>query len=62
MQQELNPDAKEPVPLNQELVAQYLLLYSMSLPQGMEINDKMDTTEQYLPKFSVKPLASARGI
>lgn len=36
------------VPNNQNLIAQYLLLYSLSLPQGMEINDKMDVNEQYL--------------
>lgn len=36
------------VPDNQELIAQYLLLYSLSLPQGMEINDKMDVNEQFL--------------
>ena len=36
------------VPDNQELVAQYLLLYSLSLPQGMEINDKMDIDERLL--------------
>ena len=36
------------VPDSNELVAQYLLLYSMSLPQGMEINDKMDTQERLL--------------
>lgn len=36
------------VPDSKELVAQYLLLYSMSLPQGMEINDKMDIQERLL--------------
>lgn len=36
------------VPDNQNLIAQYLLLYSLSLPQGMEINDKMDVNEQFL--------------
>lgn len=34
------------IPDNQNLVAQYLLLYSLSLPQGMEINDKMDINER----------------
>ena len=34
------------VPDSQELVAQYLLLYSLSLPQGMEISDKMDIDER----------------
>ena len=36
------------IPHSQELIAQYLLLYSLSLPQGMEINDKMDVDEQFL--------------
>jgi predicted RND superfamily exporter protein len=36
------------IPQDQELVAQYLLLYSLSLPQGMEINDKMDIDERLL--------------
>jgi len=48
MQKVLNPDSDLAIPLDKNLVAQYLLLYSMSLPQGMEINDKMDTTEQFL--------------
>ncbi len=34
------------VPDDQNLVAQYLLLYSLSLPQGMEINDRMDVEER----------------
>jgi predicted RND superfamily exporter protein len=36
------------VPERQNLIAQYLLLYSLSLPQGMEINDRMDVNEQKL--------------
>ncbi|HIP30695.1 MAG TPA: hypothetical protein EYG83_07780 [Sulfurospirillum arcachonense] len=48
MQNVLNKEALTAIPKSQNLVAQYLLLYSMSLPQGMEINDKIDTTEQYL--------------
>ena len=36
------------IPNNRNLIAQYLLLYSLSLPQGMEINDKMDIYEQKL--------------
>lgn len=39
---------KDELPDNRELIAQYLLLYSMSLPQGMEINDKMDIDERKL--------------
>ena len=48
MQKVLNETAPNPIPKEQNLVAQYLLLYSMSLPQGMEINDQIDTTEQFL--------------
>lgn len=48
MQNVLNKEALTAIPKSQNLVAQYLLLYSMSLPQGMEINDKINTTEQYL--------------
>ncbi len=36
------------VPDDQNLIAQYLLLYSLSLPQGMEINDRMDVDERLL--------------
>ena len=36
------------IPDSQNLIAQYLLLYSLSLPQGMEINDKMDVHERFL--------------
>ncbi len=39
-------DGKDEVPDNQNLIAQYLLLYSLSLPQGMELNDKMDIDER----------------
>ncbi len=48
MQKVLNPDAKNAIPTERNLVAQYLLLYSMSLPQGRELNDKIDTNERYL--------------
>ncbi len=48
MQSVLNPDANSSIPKDNNLVAQYLLLYSMSLPQGMELNDKIDTTQRYL--------------
>ena len=34
------------VPDSQNLIAQYLLLYTLSLPQGMEINDQMDIEER----------------
>ena len=36
------------VPEDKNLVAQYLLLYSLSLPQGMEISDRMDVDERLL--------------
>ncbi len=41
-------DNKEEVPQNRNLAAQYLLLYSMSLPQGMEITDRMDFDQRKL--------------
>jgi predicted RND superfamily exporter protein len=41
-------DGRDELPTKQNLIAQYLLLYSLSLPQGMEINDKMDIDEQKL--------------
>lgn len=36
------------VPDTKELNAQFLLLYSLSLPQGMEINDRVDIQEKLL--------------
>ncbi len=48
MQAVLNPESNRTLPQDKNLVAQYLLLYSMSLPQGMEINDRIDTHERYL--------------
>ncbi len=48
MQEKLNPGAKDPLPKSPELSAQYLLLYSMSLPQGSEISDRIDTDERLL--------------
>ena len=36
------------IPAERNLIAQYLLLYSLSLPQGMEINDRMDVDERRL--------------
>ena len=39
---------KEVVPEDRKLVAQYLLLYSMGLPQGMEITDQMDFDQRKL--------------
>ncbi len=48
MHKVLDTNATTPLPSNKNAVAQYLLLYSMSLPQGMELNDKIDTQERYL--------------
>ena len=36
------------VPDKQDLIAQYLFFYSMSLPQGMELSDKMDIEQRLL--------------
>jgi len=41
-------NSSKTIPDSQNLIAQYLLLYSLSLPQGMEINDKMDVDERLL--------------
>ena len=35
-------NAKNTIPEKRELIAQYLLLHALSLPQGMDITDKMD--------------------
>jgi predicted RND superfamily exporter protein len=48
MHEKLNSTSEKAPELTKNLVAQYLLLYSMSLPQGMELNDKVDVNEQYL--------------
>lgn len=48
MQKVLNESSANLIPKDQNLIAQYILLYSMSLPQGMEINNQIDTTERYL--------------
>jgi len=39
---------KEEIPKERNLVAQYLLLYSMGLPQGKEITDQMDFDQRKL--------------
>ena len=36
------------IPNSKELISQYMLLYSLSLPQGMGINDMMDVDGRYL--------------
>ena len=45
----------ETVPKDRNLVAQYLLLYSMGLPQGMEITDQMDFDQR---KFRIQVLTN----
>ncbi|PHS40359.1 MAG: hypothetical protein COB07_04490 [Sulfurovum sp.] len=45
----------ETVPNDRNLVAQYLLLYSMGLPQGMEITDQMDFGQR---KFRINVLTN----
>lgn len=46
MQKVLNPESKDILPSNQNLIAQYLLLYNMNLPQSKTTNDKIDTPYQ----------------
>jgi len=41
----LSDDNKTGLPEDTNLIAQYLLLYSMSIPQGMSINDQIDMDE-----------------
>ena len=48
MQTVLKPMAIDSIPKNQNLIAQYLLLYSISIPQEMDITEQMDTTQQFL--------------
>lgn len=36
------------IPNSKDLVSQYLLLYSLSLPQGMGVNDMFDISKRYL--------------
>ncbi|VAW57636.1 Predicted exporter of the RND superfamily [hydrothermal vent metagenome] len=39
-------DAYYKLPLNRELAAQYLLLYEMSLPYGLDLNNQIDVAKQ----------------
>lgn len=48
MQTVLKPTAIDSIPTNQNLIAQYLLFYSISLPSEMEITEQIDTTQQFL--------------
>jgi uncharacterized protein len=49
-QQVMNPEKTTNIPSDstQDANAQYLLMYSLSLPQGMEINDKVDISSRKL--------------
>ena len=46
----MNGDKEEfyKIPDSKELISQYMLLYSLSLPRGMGINDMMDVDSRYL--------------
>jgi len=46
------------IPKSKELISQYLLLYSLSLPQGMGINDLMDVNKRYLRVTAMINLSS----
>lgn len=48
------------IPESKELVSQYLLLYSLSLPQGMGINDMFDVKRQYLRVTNLMNAISAK--
>ncbi|WP_457748087.1 efflux RND transporter permease subunit [Sulfurimonas sp.] len=48
MHKVLSEENKTAVPEDSNLIAQYLLLYSMSIPQGMSINDQIDMDERLL--------------
>ena len=40
-------DNSKTIPNDKNKISQYLFFYTMSLPQGMEINDRRDVTERY---------------
>jgi len=42
-QKVLNPKSEDILPQSANLIAQYLLLYNMNLPQGKSLNDKIDS-------------------
>ena len=48
MHKVLDKNSTKILPQTKQKVAQYLLLYSISLPQGEEMNDKIDTTQRYI--------------
>lgn len=58
----MNADKEEfyKIPKSKELISQYLLLYSLSLPQGMGINDMMDINRRYLRVSAMINIASEK--
>lgn len=56
----MNGDKEEfyKIPDSKELISQYMLLYSLSLPQGMGINDMMDVDSRYLRLTTMINVAS----
>jgi len=58
----MNGDKEEfyKIPDSKELISQYMLLYSLSLPQGMGINDMMDVDGRYLRVSAMINIASEK--
>ena len=58
----MNGDKEEfyKIPESKELISQYMLLYSLSLPQGMGINDMMDVDARYLRVSAMINIASEK--
>lgn len=56
----MNGDKEEfyKIPDSKQLISQYMLLYSLSLPQGMGINDMMDVNTRYLRLTAMINIAS----
>lgn len=56
----MNGDKEEfyKIPDSKELISQYMLLYSLSLPQGMGINDMMDVDSRYLRVTAMMNMAT----
>ncbi len=46
------------IPDSKELISQYMLLYSLSLPRGMGINDMMDVESRFLRVTAMMNIAS----
>ncbi len=56
-----DPDAYR-LPANQELAAQYLLLYEFSLPQGRDLNDRIDPTRSATRMTVTTQTLSSQGV